>query len=293
VRERWSPNVDDRPPGCTVDTLILHYTGMPSAAAALERLCDPAAAVSAHYLIDEDGSITRLVPEERRAWHAGASVWAGRARLNGCSIGIELVNPGHEWGYRPFPEAQYAACIELCREILGRWRIPPHRVLAHSDVAPARKQDPGELFDWARLGAAGVGLWPPSGAGAPRPTGRLQAELARFGYGVACHGRLDRATRTVIAAFQRHFRPARVDGVPDLDTRCRLDGLLRALESAEGRDDIEQGSGGRMAAPGANPGEESPGSTETRCRVMPGGGDPRESATESSLPAGAAACGRG
>ena len=166
MRQRWSPNVDDRPPGCAVDTLILHYTGMPTAAAALQRLCDPAAKVSAHYLIDEDGSVVQLVPEERRAWHAGVSGWHGRACLNDCSIGIELVNPGHEWGYRPFPEAQYAACIELCREILGRWRIPPHRVLAHSDVAPARKQDPGELFDWARLGAAGVGLWPPSGAGA-------------------------------------------------------------------------------------------------------------------------------
>ena len=153
--------------GAAVDTLILHYTGMPSAAAALERLCDPAAAVSAHYLIDEDGSTTRLVPEERRAWHAGASIWAGRARLNDCSIGIELVNPGHEWGYRPFTEAQYASCIALCRAILERWPIPPHRVLAHSDVAPERKQDPGELFDWARLGAAGIGLWPPSGAGRP------------------------------------------------------------------------------------------------------------------------------
>ena len=254
MRERWSPNVDDRPPGCRVDTLILHYTGMPSAAAAHERLCDPAAAVSAHYLIDEDGSITRLVPEERRAWHAGASFWAGRARLNDGSIGIELVNPGHEWGYRPFTEAQYGACIALCRAILGRWRIPPHRVLAHSDVAPARKQDPGELFDWARLGAAGVGLWPPSGAGAPRPASRLQVELARFGYGVARHGRLDRATRTVIAAFQRHFRPARVDGMPDQETLGRLDGLVRELESGDGRGDIEEGSGGRMAAPGATRG---------------------------------------
>jgi N-acetylmuramoyl-L-alanine amidase len=253
LRERSSPNVDARPPGCAVDALILHYTGMPSAAAALERLCDPAAAVSAHYLIDEDGSVIRLVPEERRAWHAGKSFWAGRAGLNDCSIGIELVNPGHEWGYRPFPEAQYAACIELCRAILGRWRIPTQRVLAHSDVAPDRKQDPGELFDWARLATAGVGLWPASGTGAPRPTRQLQAALAGLGYGIPCHGRLDQATRIVIAAFQRHFRPARVDGVPDRETLGRLDGLVRALESAEGRDDIQEGSGGRMAAPGAVP----------------------------------------
>jgi N-acetylmuramoyl-L-alanine amidase len=226
VRERWSPNVDDRPAGSAVDTLILHYTGMPSAAAALERLCDPATAVSAHYLVDEDGSVVRLVPEERRAWHAGASSWAGRARLNDTSIGIELVNPGHEWGYRPFAEAQYTACSRLCRAILGRWPIPPRRVLAHSDVAPDRKQDPGELFDWARLAAEGVGLWPQPGEGAPRPVAQVQADLARAGYGVARNGRLDHATRIVITAFQRHFRPARVDGEPDRETLARLDGLL-------------------------------------------------------------------
>ena len=191
MRQRWSPNVDDRPPGCAIDTLILHYTGMPSAAAALERLRDPGAKVSAHYLIEEDGSVVQLVPEERQAWHAGVSHWQGRARLNGCSIGIELVNPGHEWGYRPFTETQYDACIALCRSILTRWPIPPGRVLAHSDVAPARKQDPGELFDWPRLAAAGIGLWPPPGAGAPRPVGQLQSDLARLGYEVAPSGRLD------------------------------------------------------------------------------------------------------
>jgi N-acetylmuramoyl-L-alanine amidase len=232
MRERWSPNADDRPPGCAIDALVLHYTGMPSAAAALERLCDPAAGVSAHYLIDEDGSVVQMVPEARRAWHAGASSWAGRPRLNDVSIGIELVNPGHEWGYRPFTEAQYRAVIALCRSVLARWPIPPRRVLAHSDIAPERKQDPGELFDWARLGAQGIGLWPRAGAGAPRPVARLQAELAGFGYGVPRSGRLDRATRGVITAFQRRFRPARVDGVPDQETRGRLDGLLALLEAA-------------------------------------------------------------
>jgi N-acetylmuramoyl-L-alanine amidase len=226
MRRRWSPNADDRPPGCAVDTLILHYTGMPTAAEALDRLSDPAAKVSAHYLIDEDGDVVQLVPEERRAWHAGVSSWAGRERLNDCSIGIELVNPGHDWGYRPFTQAQYDACAALCRAILTRWPIPACRVLAHSDVAPARKRDPGELFDWARLAAAGIGLWPQPGPGDPRPARRLQAELARIGYGVAQSGRLDRATRAVVTAFQRHFHPARLDGRPDQATRARLDGLL-------------------------------------------------------------------
>jgi N-acetylmuramoyl-L-alanine amidase len=229
MRRHWSPNADDRPPGCAVDTLILHYTGMPTAAAALARLRDPDAKVSAHYLIDEDGDVVQLVPEERRAWHAGVSSWAARPRLNDCSVGIELVNPGHEWGYRPFTGAQYDACVELCRGILARWPIAPRRVLAHSDVAPARKQDPGELFDWARLAAAGVGLWPQPGPGDPRPVGQVQAELARVGYEVAQSGRLDVATRTVVAAFQRHFRPARVDGRPDRGTLARLDGLLAVL----------------------------------------------------------------
>jgi N-acetylmuramoyl-L-alanine amidase len=229
MRQRWSPNADDRPPGCAVDTLILHYTGMPSAAAALDRLRDPGAKVSAHYLVDEDGSVVQLVPEERRAWHAGVSNWQGRARLNDCSIGIELVNPGHEWGYRPFPEAQYDACIALCRAILARWPIPPGRVLAHSDVAPARKQDPGELFQWPRLAAAGIGQWPPPGPGEPRPVGQLQNDLARIGYDVAPSGRLDEATRLVVVAFQRRFRPARVDGLPDRETLARLDGLLALL----------------------------------------------------------------
>jgi N-acetylmuramoyl-L-alanine amidase len=229
MRQRWSPNVDDRPAGCAIDALILHYTGMPSAAVALDRLCDPAAKVSAHYLIDEDGDVLQLVPEERRAWHAGISSWAGRPRLNDCSIGLELVNPGHEWGYRPFAEAQYDACVALCRAILGRWPIPPRRVLAHSDIAPARKQDPGELFDWPRLASAGIGLWPQRGPGDPRPVARLQAELARFGYGVAQSGQLDEATRAVVTAFQRHFRPARVDGQPDQATLARLDGVLQLL----------------------------------------------------------------
>jgi N-acetylmuramoyl-L-alanine amidase len=226
---RRSPNADVRAAGQAVDTLILHYTGMPSAAAALERLCDPAARVSAHYLIDEDGAVIALVPEAARAWHAGVSAWQGEPGLNDRSIGIELVNPGHEWGYRAFPEPQYRACIALCRAIVGRWPIPPRRVLGHSDVAPERKEDPGELFDWRRLAEAGIGLWPSDGPGEPRPVATLQAGLARFGYAVPTHGRLDEATRLVIIAFQRHFRPERVDGTADPATLARLDGLLAAL----------------------------------------------------------------
>jgi N-acetylmuramoyl-L-alanine amidase len=229
VRQLPSPNADARPAGCEVDALILHYTGMPSAAAALARLRDPSALVSAHYLIDEDGTVVALVPESERAWHAGVSSWQGQPRLNDHSIGIELVNPGHEWGYRTFSDAQYAACIELCRGIVARWPIPARRVLGHSDVAPERKQDPGELFDWARLAAAGIGLWPEAGTGRPRSIAKLQAELARFGYAVPRHGHFDAATRCVVAALQRHFRPERVDGEPDRATLARLDGLLALL----------------------------------------------------------------
>lgn len=235
LRERPSPNHDARPKGQVIDILVLHYTGMRSAAEALDRLADPAAKVSAHYLIDEDGTVWAMVPEARRAWHAGVSSWAGATDINARSIGIELVNPGHEFGYRPFPEMQMAALESLARGILGRHPIPPRRVLGHSDVAPLRKEDPGELFDWARLAAAGIGLWPDSRAavpdgGASSDIAALQAGLARYGYGVPQTGILDDETRKVIAAFQRHFRPSRVDGVPDAETTARLMALLELVE---------------------------------------------------------------
>jgi N-acetylmuramoyl-L-alanine amidase len=227
LRARTSPNFDARPAPATIDTLILHYTGMVSAEAALTRLCDPAAKVSAHYVIDEDGAVIALVPEELRAWHAGVSIWQGSERLNDRSIGIELVNPGHEFGYRPFLEPQYEACIGLCRDILDRRPIPARRVLAHSDVAPSRKQDPGELFDWQRLAKAGIGLWPArDGAGRRRPVADLQRDLARLGYGLAQTGIMDAQTRAVLIAFQRHFRPELIDGSPDPATLARLDALL-------------------------------------------------------------------
>src|SRR5579875_1706400 len=163
MKDAPSPNQDDRPPGTPIDILLLHYTGMRSAAEAIDRLRDPVARVSSHYVVEEDGQIWRLVPEERRAFHAGVSHWRGHETLNGRCIGIEIVNPGHEWGYRPFPALQMAAVCDLCLEILGRHPIPARNVVGHSDVAPDRKQDPGELFDWQGLAANGVGLWPEDG----------------------------------------------------------------------------------------------------------------------------------
>ena len=222
---RPSPNRDARPVG-PVDILILHYTGMRTAEAALDRLCDPDAKVSAHYLIDEAGLVVSLVPEAERAWHAGISHWRGHERLNDRSIGIEIVNPGHEFGYRPFTPAQYGALVPLARAILERWPIPARNVVGHSDVAPERKDDPGELFDWPRLATAGIGLWPDDGPGEARSIPDLQDQLARIGYPVPRHGDLDHATVQVIRAFQRHFRPEQVDGVPDRATLARLDGLL-------------------------------------------------------------------
>ncbi len=228
IIERPSPNHDARTEGQPVDILLLHYTGMTSAAAALERLCDPAAEVSAHYCIDEDGSLYRLVPEARRAWHAGVAHWAGATNINARSIGIELVNPGHEFGYRPFPEPQMRRLIALARDILARHPIPPGRVLGHSDVAPARKEDPGELFDWARLAAAGVGLWPQETIHlSPHPIDEdgIRDLLKSFGYDVGTA-----PLKTVLTAFQRHFQPQNISGVADSETGARLVGLLACLD---------------------------------------------------------------
>ncbi len=199
--------------------LVVHYTGMRSAAAAIERLCDPAAKVSAHYLIDEDGAVVALVPETLRAWHAGVSWWQGRANLNDVAVGIELVNPGHEWGYRPFPDPQMAALLGLALDVVRRWSIPSERVLGHSDIAPARKDDPGELFDWPRLAAAGLGRWPKSAE--PRPPDPVLAAtaLGRIGYAGDAQGV---ALATALRAFQRHYRPACCDGRLDAATMGRL-----------------------------------------------------------------------
>jgi N-acetylmuramoyl-L-alanine amidase len=214
-----SPNFDAR--GEPVDMLILHYTGMVSGAAALERLRDPAAKVSAHYLVEEDGRVFALVDEALRAWHVGVSHWRGASGLNGRSIGIEVVNPGHAHGYRPFPVLQMVSVVELCLEVLGRHAIPARNVLAHSDVAPDRKEDPGELFDWQGLAGQGVGLWPSQPA-APAAAEAVPGLLAAIGY------RIDLPLPVLLRAFQRHWRPERVDSVADEETR----GLLRAVAEA-------------------------------------------------------------
>lgn len=217
--ERPSPNFDDRPAGVVIDMVILHYTGMADAAAALDRLCDPAAKVSAHYLVDEDGAVTRLVAEDRRAWHAGMASWRRATDINARSIGIELVNPGHDLDYRPFPDAQMASLERLLAGIVAHHGIPADRVLGHADVAPLRKRDPGEKFDWERLARAGFGLWPSPGfepsphapALAPGQSGPavldLQIALDAIGYAVEGTGLYDETTEAVVAAFQRHFRP--------------------------------------------------------------------------------------
>ena len=236
-RERPSPNFGPRPPGQRIDILLLHYTGMEDAVSALDRLCDPAAKVSAHYCIEENGVVIRLVADADRAWHAGVSSWAGATDINARSIGIELVNPGHEFGYRPFPEAQMQSLLSLCRDILARHHIPPHRVLGHSDVAPLRKQDPGELFDWPRLAAAGIGLWPSATTRpeAPPQIEEIQSGLRRFGYAAPSSGEPDDETEAVLRAFQRHFRRSRVTGKIDLETTACLNALLALLDAASPR----------------------------------------------------------
>ncbi len=233
--EAPSPNFDVRraPPYM----IVLHYTGMRTGAAALARLCDPAAKVSAHYVVEEDGRVFRLVPEERRAWHAGVSFWKGTTDCNGASVGVEIVNPGHEFGYRPFPDVQIDAAIDLLDGIRSRWTVMEDCVVGHSDVAPDRKTDPGELFPWKRLAEAGHGLWaePAIPPGAPLGLGdegpgvfALQAGLTRLGYDSAPSGRYDEATVRIVSAFQRHWRPDRFDGIADGETRARLMAVLRA-----------------------------------------------------------------
>jgi N-acetylmuramoyl-L-alanine amidase len=224
IIEHPSPSHDARPPGSAIDMLLLHYTGMRTGEAALERLCDPAAKVSAHYLVEEDGRICQLVSESRCAWHAGVACWQGAQDINARSIGIEIVNPGHEFGYRPFPAEQMAAVRLLALDILSRHPIPAARVLGHSDVAPLRKEDPGEFFDWRSLAAAGVGLWPENGAMAVLENAVGQA-LKRIGYGYT-----EEDLPAVIRAFQRHFRPGAVTGSADADTRRRLAALLAVID---------------------------------------------------------------
>jgi len=221
IIDRLSPNFDERQ--CAVDMLVLHYTGMPTGEEAMRRLTDPEAKVSAHYTVDEEGLIFRHVAEDMRAWHAGVSCWKGEGDVNSRAVGVEIVNPGHEFGYTRFPAEQIEAVMQLAKAIVTRHSIPAAHVLAHSDVAPDRKEDPGELFPWSRLAEAGVGLWtvaPESGTnliGEHSPVGavrELQERLGRFGYCIKADGQYGPTTRKVVTAFQRHFNPADI-GTPD------------------------------------------------------------------------------
>jgi N-acetylmuramoyl-L-alanine amidase len=253
-----SPNHDARVGG-PPDMILLHYTGMRDGEAALAHLCAPASKVSAHYVVFEDGRIVQCVPEQRRAWHAGVSSWAGESDINSRSIGIEIVNPGHEFGYTDFPLRQIAAVISLAKSILTRrGPIAADRVLAHSDVAPARKQDPGEKFPWQLLAASGIGLWvKPARIGREGPIYTLgetnpaieetQRLLAQYGYHVPISGYFDGVTRAVVAAFQRHFRPQRVDGSIDVSTVATLKALLAARDAW--LQENAQDSAGPAAAP--------------------------------------------
>ena len=232
-----SPNYEARKQGHVPDMILLHYTGMQTGEAALQLLCAPDSQVSSHYVVFEDGRIVQCVPEAFRAWHAGASFWAGETDINSCSIGIEIVNPGHEFGYSNFPLRQIAAVISICRSIITRrGPISADRILAHSDVAPARKQDPGEKFPWDLLSESGIGHWVrPAPLNIDGPTlgpgdngelvMRLQRALRGYGYGIEETGSYDDATRVVVTAFQRHFRPARVDGIADASTQLTLRAL--------------------------------------------------------------------
>ena len=227
IIETPSPNFDER--SCPVSMIVLHYTGMEDAASAIQRLCDPEAKVSSHYLVMEDGEILRLVDESKRAWHAGRSHWRGITDVNSASVGIEIVNPGHEFGYRPFPEKQIEALIRLVHDIKDRYGITRGNVVGHSDVAPARKQDPGELFPWGQLARLRLAL--------PRPTRNLMdpgwtdagflLALERFGYDVT-----DPLAATV--AFQRRFRPELIDGT--IDAECRAILLALLLPKPQGED---------------------------------------------------------
>lgn len=241
IASRWSPNFDERADHHAPDMVVVHYTGMDTAEAALERLQDPEAKVSAHYLIDEQGKCFAMVPEFQRAWHAGVASWEGETDVNSLSIGIELANKGHEFGYPDFPDVQMGTLVELIADIFTRWPIVPSRVVGHSDVAPARKADPGEKFPWKQLADAGLAVWvepapiiagPTLGPGNDGQGVRdLQAALALAGYGIEVDGTYGETTRNVVTAFQRRQRPESVDGIADLSTLKTLASFLAVLKS--------------------------------------------------------------
>ncbi|MBZ9788592.1 N-acetylmuramoyl-L-alanine amidase [Rhizobium sp. 3T7] len=236
---RRSPNHGERAGGRKPDMILLHYTGMPTPDGALEWLCREESQVSSHYFVGEDGAVLQLVPEERRAWHAGKSYWQGETDINSVSIGIEIANAGHPGGLPEYPQEQIQAVIELCRDCGQRWSIAPERVLGHSDVAPIRKVDPGEKFPWKDLHRAGVGHWvePAPIAGGRffqrgdrgQPVEALQSMLSLYGYATEITGEFSDKTAGDVEAFQRHFRPARIDGIADYSTIDTLHRLLASL----------------------------------------------------------------
>jgi N-acetylmuramoyl-L-alanine amidase len=236
-----SPNYGERKGGRAPNSILLHYTGLPTAEDALRQLSNPVAQVSAHYLVQEDGRLYQLVPETRRAWHAGQGSWAGETDMNDVSIGIEIANAGHRGGLPPYPDPQIETVIALCHDIIERWHIRPQRVLAHSDVSHGRKIDPGEHFPWGRLAKAGIGHFVPPAAIEDRPrlvpggngpgVAELQAMLLSYGYGYGLEvtGLYDAKTLTAVSAFQRHFRQALVDGIADSSTVATLQRLIDTL----------------------------------------------------------------
>lgn len=236
--ERPSPNFGTRKDGKSVRAIVLHYTGMASGAAAEDWLCNEASQVSSHYLVHEDGRIVQMVAEVDRAWHAGKSYWQGEEDLNSISVGIEIVNLGHNLGYEPFPARQISAVVRLCKGIILRHGVMPDMVLAHSDIAPGRKVDPGELFPWEQLSAKGVGLFmPPAEISGGRffalgdegqPVEALQSMLALFGFDMPVTGVFDAQTEKTVRAFQLHHRRSKVDGVADVSTIKTLHSLLLA-----------------------------------------------------------------
>ena len=247
ISERRSPNFGARRGGARPDMVVLHYTGMESAAAAADRLCDPGAEVSAHYLVDLDGAVLALVPEEMRAWHAGASAWGGVVDVNSRSIGVELVNPGHALGYLPFPEPQMAALEALLDGILRRWQIPPERVLGHGCIAPGRKIDPGEKLDWRRLARRGLAVWLDGAAtdGRPADPARFRAAARAFGYRVdEAEGWTD-PLRTVWRSFAMRFRPQDAGAAPHGAGVEHLESLAARWPVATDSETLE--SGGRIA----------------------------------------------
>jgi N-acetylmuramoyl-L-alanine amidase len=232
ILQTSSPNFNARANGKSINLIILHYTGMPEADAARARLCDPTSQVSAHYIIERDGKIWQLVAESERAWHSGVSYWQNETDINSTSIGIELVNRGHQFGYQTFPPVQITSCVSLVQNIMQRHAIAPWGVLAHSDVAPQRKEDPGELFPWQDCAPHGVGFWPqaiPSAIQDPMPLAEIRTMLRAIGYECPLEGEYDLPLRRVLLAFQRHWLPHHLSGLADAPTSTMLHAVATTI----------------------------------------------------------------